>query len=84
MREYEPDIALQAGEDGLRDIRQIVDVAAERLKPGGTLFMEIGHQQAAAITGLVTEFPSLTLARISNDLQRIPRVAVIERKITND
>ena len=26
-------------------------------------------------------FPSLTLARISNDLQRIPRVAVIERKI---
>lgn len=82
VREYEPDIALQAGEDGLRDIRQIVDVAAERLKPGGTLFMEIGHQQAAAITGLVTEFPSLTLARISNDLQRIPRVAVIERKIT--
>jgi release factor glutamine methyltransferase len=84
VREYEPDIALQAGEDGLRDIRQIVDVAAERLKPGGTLFMEIGHQQAAAISGLVTEFPSLTLARISNDLQRIPRVAVIERKITND
>ena len=84
VREYEPDIALQAGEDGLRDIRQIVDVAAERLKPGGTLFMEIGHQQAEAIAELVREFPSLTLARISNDLQRIPRVAVIERKITND
>ncbi len=80
----EPDIALQAGEDGLRDIRQIVDLAAERLKPGGTLFMEIGHQQAEAIAELVREFPSLTLARISNDLQRIPRVAVIERKITND
>jgi len=84
VREYEPDIALQAGEDGLRDIRQIVDVAAERLKPGGTLFMEIGHQHAEAIAGLVRKFPSLTLARISNDLQRIPRVAVIERKITND
>ena len=26
VREYEPEIALQAGEDGLRDIRQIVDV----------------------------------------------------------
>ena len=83
VREYEPEIALQAGEDGLRDIRQIVDVSAERLKPGGTLFMEIGHTQAAALADLIAGFPSLTLARISNDLQRIPRVAVIERKITD-
>lgn len=83
VREYEPEIALQAGEDGLRDIRQIVDVSAERLKPGGTLFMEIGHTQAGALADLIEAFPSLTLARISNDLQRIPRVAVIERKITD-
>jgi release factor glutamine methyltransferase len=84
VREYEPAIALQAGGDGLRDIRQIVDLSAERLKPGGTLFMEIGHQQAEPLAELVKQFPSLTLARISHDLQRIPRVAVIERKITND
>ncbi len=83
VREYEPEIALQAGEDGLRDIRQIVDVSAARLKPGGTLFMEIGHAQAEALADLIEAFPSLTLARISNDLQRIPRVAVIERKITD-
>ena len=83
VREYEPEIALQAGEDGLRDIRQIVDVSAVRLKPGGTLFMEIGHAQAQALADLIAAFPSLTLARISNDLQRIPRVAVIERKITD-
>jgi release factor glutamine methyltransferase len=84
VREYEPAIALQAGEDGLRDIRQIVDVSAERLKPGGTLFMVFCHQHAEALAELVKVFPSLTLARISHDLQRIPRVAVIERKITND
>ena len=82
VREYEPQIALLAGEDGLRDIRQIVDVAAERLKPGGTLFMEIGHAQGEALAELVKNFPALTLSRISTDLQRIPRVAVIERKIT--
>lgn len=81
VREYEPASALMAGEDGLRDIRQIVDVAAERLKPGGTLFVEIGHTQSAAVAELVEQFPPLTLSRISNDLQRIPRVAVIERKI---
>jgi release factor glutamine methyltransferase len=81
VREYEPQTALLAGEDGLRDIRQIVDVAAARLKPGGTLFMEIGHRQGEALAELVKNFPALTLSRISTDLQRIPRVAVIERKI---
>ena len=82
VREYEPQMALLAGEDGLRDIRQIVDVAAARLKPGGTLFMEIGHTQGDRLAALVKAFPALTLSRISTDLQRIPRVAVIERKIT--
>ena len=81
VREYEPETALVAGADGLRDIRQIVDIAAERLKPGGTLFMEIGHTHGDALAALVSQFPSLTLSRISTDLQRIPRVAVIERKI---
>ena len=81
VREYEPSIALMAGEDGLRDIVQILDVSASRLKPGGTLFMEIGHRHAAALEDLVKQFPALTLKSISNDLQRIPRVAVIERKI---
>lgn len=81
VREYEPETALLAGDDGLRDIRQIVDVAAQRLKPGGTLFMEIGHTQSDALAELLKKFPSLTLSRISTDLQRIPRVAVIERKI---
>lgn len=82
VREYEPETALLAGADGMRDIRQIVDVAAERLQPGGTLFMEIGHRQGEPLAGLIAQFPSLTLSRISTDLQRIPRVAVIERKIT--
>jgi release factor glutamine methyltransferase len=81
VREYEPQMALLAGGDGLRDIRQIVDLAAERLKPGGTLFMEIGHTHGQALAALLKDFPSLTLSRISTDLQRIPRVAVIERKI---
>jgi release factor glutamine methyltransferase len=81
VREYEPATALMAGEDGLRDIVQILDVSGSRLKPGGTLFMEIGHRHAAALTELVNQFPALTLKSISNDLQRIPRVAIIERKI---
>jgi release factor glutamine methyltransferase len=81
VREYEPALALVAGEDGFRDIRQIVDLATAYLAPGGTLMLEIGHEQADAVADLVTSFPALRLASISNDLQNIPRVAIIERKI---
>ena len=81
VREYEPALALVAGEDGFRDIRQIVDLSTACLAPGGTLFLEIGHEQADAVVDLVASFPALRLAGINNDLQNIPRVAVIERKI---
>lgn len=84
IREYEPAQALVAGEDGLRDIRQIVDIAAEQLAPGGTALIEIGHEHSDAVAELVAGFKSLNLKRIATDLQAIPRVAVIERKITND
>lgn len=82
VREYEPATALVAGEDGFRDIRQIVDLATAYLVPGGTMLIEIGHQHADAVVDLLDSFPALRLAGISNDLQCIPRVAVIERKIT--
>lgn len=81
VREYEPATALVAGEDGFRDIEQIVDLATFYLAPGGTLLIEIGYEQADAVVDLVASFPALRLATISNDLQNIPRVAVIERKI---
>jgi len=81
VREYEPASALVAGEDGFRDIRQIVDLGTAYLAPGGTMLIEIGHEQADAVVDLVMSYPALRLAGISNDLQNIPRVAVIERKI---
>jgi release factor glutamine methyltransferase len=84
VREYEPQSALVAGEDGLRDIRQIIDVAANQLAPGGIAFIEIGHLHSDAVADLVGGFTPLTLKRVSSDLQGIPRVAIIERKITND
>lgn len=82
VREYEPALALVSGENGLRDISQIVDLACSRLRPGGTLLLEIGHEHSDAVADLVEGFPLLRLRRISNDLQNIPRIAVIERRIT--
>lgn len=81
VREYEPAVALVAGEDGFRDIQQIVDLGTAYLAPGGTMLIEIGHNQADAVVDLIMSYPALRLAGISNDLQNIPRVAIIERKI---
>ena len=81
VREYEPASALVAGEDGMRDIQQVVDLATFYLSPGGTMLIEIGHEQGDAVADLVEGFPALRLAGISNDLQNIPRVVIIERKI---
>jgi len=81
VREYEPALALVSGEDGFRDIRQIVDLSTACLMPGGLLFLEIGHEHADAVVDLVASFPALRLEGISNDLQNIPRVAIVERKI---
>jgi release factor glutamine methyltransferase len=79
VRDAEPRSALTAGADGLNDIREVLQQAAVRLTPGGTLLMEIGYNQANAVTELVSANPSLTLRRISADLQAIPRIVVAQR-----
>ena len=54
--------------------------APRQLAPGGTVLIEIGYEQADAVADLVMSFRRCSLTTISNDLQSIPRVAVIERK----
>ena len=49
----EPTTALAAGPDGLRDIRTIVSQAPARLRGGGWLLLEHGHDQAAAVRQLL-------------------------------
>ncbi|WP_024872753.1 peptide chain release factor N(5)-glutamine methyltransferase [Tolumonas lignilytica] len=50
---FEPHTALVADEDGLADIRQIIDQAPDYLAPGGWLLLEHGWQQAEAVRNLL-------------------------------
>jgi len=52
---HEPEMALQAGDDGLDAIRVILQKASLNLNPGGLLAMEIGHNRAA----VEAEFPQI-------------------------
>lgn len=50
---FEPLSALAAGRDGLDDLRHLVSAACAHLKPGGTLLLEHGYNQAEAVRELL-------------------------------
>lgn len=52
VSEWEPAAALLAGPDGLDDVRRIVAEAPAWLSPAGTLVVEIGDTQGAAVVAL--------------------------------
>jgi release factor glutamine methyltransferase len=83
VHDYEPSTALVAGPDGLRDIREILAIAETALRPGGVLLMEIGYDHADVIPLRVGTLPGLQLIGISRDLQGIPRVAVVQRRVAS-
>ena len=51
---HEPRLALTSGADGLNAIRAITQTARARLRPGGWLLLEHGHDQAPATRALLT------------------------------
>ncbi len=52
---FEPQGALVGGPDGLDAIRVLAQQAFTHLMPGGWLLLEHGHDQAAAVTAILTE-----------------------------
>lgn len=76
VRDYEPELALFAGSDGLAVIRRLVDASVDRLVPGGTLIFELGFWQEAAVTRLISGRSGLELVEVRPDLQGIPRAAI--------
>lgn len=73
IREFEPRSALDGGADGLRVIEPCVHDAAIALRPGGSLFLEIGDTQAPAVTSLL-ESVGFSRVSVSKDLNGRDRV----------
>jgi release factor glutamine methyltransferase len=53
VRDFEPQVALFAGPDGLEVIRRVVHEVPHWLKAGGHLLLEIGYDQARTVRGLL-------------------------------
>lgn len=54
VREHEPLGALDGREDGLYFYHRITEECRKYLKPGGMLFYEIGYDQGAAVSGILS------------------------------
>lgn len=54
VREHDPHLALDGGNDGYDAYRALIPQAAERLAPGGALIVEAGQGQAGDIETLMT------------------------------
>jgi release factor glutamine methyltransferase len=80
VRDYEPPLALFAGDDGLAIIRRLLAQVTGRLAPSGTLMFELGFGQALAVDELISRAPGLRMIDLTRDLQGIPRVAVVTRE----
>jgi release factor glutamine methyltransferase len=78
VREYEPALALFAGDDGLEVYRQLIPAAFGALTPGGFAVLEIGYGQSTAITELLAK-AGFEQIEFVPDLQQIPRVAYARR-----
>ncbi|WP_407120393.1 peptide chain release factor N(5)-glutamine methyltransferase [Bradyrhizobium sp. STM 3561] len=80
VREHDPHLALDGGNDGYDAYRALIPQAAERLAPGGALIVEAGQGQAQNIETLMRG-AALSLDRPPKaDLAGIPR-AVSARKM---
>ncbi len=75
VREYEPDEALFAGKEGLDAYRELAPQLPQLLNKDGLAAVEIGHDQAEAVTELLTR-DGLS-SRVVNDLAGRPRAVLL-------
>jgi len=77
VREFEPEIALFGGEDGLDFYRELFEACPGDLLIGGWLIIEVGYDQADAVRRLASP-RDWTPGRTYADLQGIERVLTFQ------
>jgi len=81
IREYEPQIALDGGDDGLSCFRAIFRDAHQHLVPGGILLLEMGFDQKEGLENLLKLHPEYESIEFIKDLSMHNRLAKIKKLI---
>ncbi|MBB3017133.1 release factor glutamine methyltransferase [Microvirga lupini] len=78
VREHDPRLALDGGPDGLEPYRILLGEAERLLAAGGLLVVEIGYDQAEALSSLAA-LHGLEILKIASDLSGNPRCIAMKR-----
>ena len=80
VRDFEPELALDGGADGLDVFRRLLDLAPVALAPGGTLAVELFEGALDAAADLVRARDGWETVEVREDLTHRPRVLVAVRE----
>ncbi|MDO4382972.1 MAG: peptide chain release factor N(5)-glutamine methyltransferase [Eubacteriales bacterium] len=80
VKDHEPRLALDGGQDGLKFYRILAEEAEKYLSDGGYLVMEIGYNQGDAVKALLENNGNYKTVAVLQDLNHLDRIVIGERK----
>jgi release factor glutamine methyltransferase len=80
IKDYEPVVALDGGEDGMEFYRSIVSQGPFYLRKGGWLLLEVGEGQGEGVSAMIEEEGSFRRPERIKDLSGIDRVVKAQKK----
>jgi release factor glutamine methyltransferase len=80
IKDYEPVVALNGGEDGMEFYRSIVSQGPSYLRRGGSLLLEVGEDQGKRVSAVIEEEGSFSRPEQIKDLSGNDRVIKAQKK----
>jgi release factor glutamine methyltransferase len=78
VRDFEPRVALDGGDDGLDAYRRLIPSLTDRMRTGGSILLEVDPRRAGTVAAIASEvFPGASLRR-HLDLSRRERVLQVD------
>lgn len=74
VKNFDPELALFAGDDGLSAYKEIIRQAKRVVRPGGLIAFEIGHEQGNAVKKLLMETFPYSDVDILQDINKKDRI----------
>ena len=82
VKDYEPRLALLAGDDGMDIYRRITEIVDRFLKSDAALILEIGYAQGPAIQEMLEQTGIFTEIKIEKDLHNNDRIVTALKDVT--
>ena len=80
IKEFEPRLALESGEDGLSHIRIILEKSPAFLRPGGWVMLEMDPKQTDSAIRIISDNNNYTTGQVIKDYSNRNRVVIARKK----